>query len=285
MKKLIDPNDVKNKVPLKDVLYMLSNAKNFKILSENREDKREKDGELLIELKTSLYDNYFSDVQIGIRENDDVDSLKNGNTNFLYVSEHLDESEEEESEEVTAKEDESNNEKNQNSQELSLDKETKLIVDPSVESVKELEDGRIEVIANGFKTIKDDFKVYSLTEINEMTKSKNKIQNNSLIEEYKKEEDADLKMYIKTFGTLDEKEQALLKKENDTAKLKYRLVKLYNIQNSSSLHYSFELVCENNFMTFENKMSMLLEILNVDNLKFSTIKKPTPLKTFYTYMI
>lgn len=160
MKKLIDPNDTKNKVPLKDVLYMLSNAKNFQILSEGKEDEREKDGELLIKLKTAIYDSYFSDVQIGIEQNDDIDSLNTSNNNFMFVSEHL-ESEDEEKEAEAEKAEEGEKEKDEDVsedfQEPYLDKDTKLVVNPSVESVAELEDGKIEVIANGFKTVKDDF--------------------------------------------------------------------------------------------------------------------------------
>lgn len=227
----LDIHNKKNKIPLKDALYIMRRAKEYTISKKNDDTS----DDLLFNLKSQIHKSLYKDVEIRILDETKEVSVKNKkaivviNTNPEFT-------------------DELSEEKN-----IEIEKQKKK--KSNIESVERLEDGRLRIITKDNKEIiKDDFELYSIRDLNvkQQVTGSGTSQYDSFTDDTNQLDESFINQYIAKYGQLDNIEE-----ENKTMQsFKFRLAKHFKINDFTDIKFSNNEL-ENSLFTKENKVIFL----------------------------
>ena len=284
MEKKLDPNNKKSTIPLGDFLYLARNARNFNLLAYGSEPEK-KDGKVLVKMKTAIYNSWFEDVQVDVRDQKTID--ESNSTSSESSSEIIFETNEEYGKEVS------------DSEHATLDPVTGEMRDPSILKIERLENGRVRLHTKSRKIIeKDDFITYSyrdLIEEEEEAAIKNQklgfrtIANNTV--DLKNEngllninpENANPSVHISTqadtppnpvatyesiFGALGHDEKQELEKTQNVDSLRQRARQYFDKRFFSKIEFSEQLVTDDKFLGEEEIYHLLLQLFDTDYSSF-----------------
>ncbi|MDF1876119.1 hypothetical protein JHD48_10280 [Sulfurimonas sp. SAG-AH-194-I05] len=241
IEKNININNLENKIPLGDVLYMMRNARRFGL--ELTEISDEEDVDLVMRIKTSIHESGYNDVTVKIVGDKQNNNTKVAGTNVYLTNTFKDEKEE--------------NEK-QNEETES----PKPIRDVNIISSRRLEDGLMEItLRDGTTLRKDNYKMHSIVFPNSDSSNQEerkiierKIEKNKLEEA----EINEIQKYVRRFGELDFFEE---KHKNDL-QFKDRAKKMFDTDLFNKIPFA------NQRIQFDDKdlyLYFIAELLNCEN--------------------
>lgn len=150
MEKKLDPENPKTKINLADFLYLARNARNFNLLAYGSEPEK-KETEVLVKIKTAIYNSWNENVQVEIKDHEKIKTEKNSEQ-----SNH-------EPEIIFENKDVVSNSDREHS---TIDPVTGEVIDPSILKVEKLDNGHIRIYTRSEKIIeKDDFNIYSYRDL------------------------------------------------------------------------------------------------------------------------
>ena len=295
MEKKLDPKNSETKITLADFLYLARNARNFNLLAYGSEPEK-KDTEVLVKMKTAIYNSWNKDVQVAIKDHEKIEAEKK-----LKPQSHEPEIVFENQNAVSTSEEEHS----------TIDPVTGEVKDPSIIKVEKLDNGRVRLYTKSRKIIeKNDFEIFSyrdLVEEEEEAAERNRklgIKNNFVNVE--KEVDLlntnpesvsenitpfittqadlppnELAHYESQFGKLSDEERKEFEKTRRISSLMFRSKYYYYKEFSNTISFSDELLTDNKFLNEENILNTLLQLFYVEFSEVRISTQRTLLRTIY----
>jgi len=232
----IDATNSNNKIPLKDVLFMMRNAKKFGLKNNSQ------DTEINLSIKSLIHEANYENVTVKI-----IDNINFYSNNLPPVTQTLNDTKNEIVfiNEYVPKDDDKNTNENL-----------------PFEKIELLEDGKIKITTKDKEIIKDDAIIYSIKDLNKTTVNKHSgttnTQSNSTEQDESISQD-ELDYYTNMYGELNSFE-----KENKNF-LRYRCKKIYDIENEPYIRFDPNNLEKSFFGNVNYKYIFLTKLLDIQN--------------------